>query len=94
MSREDDFNRITKGVPVHALERAFGYLTRGIDWRGTGRPAMRKCYSDGKPLYAKDGLTITPEQLESAITAERSGDRDQILSVIDQRNSAQGVSNV
>lgn len=61
-----DFNEITKGVPVHKLEAAFNTLTRGIDWRRSGKPSLRQFYSGEYTVFG-DGTKITGDQLCEAI---------------------------
>lgn len=49
-------------------------LTPGINWRRSGRPAMRKVYSGENQIYG-DGTKITAEQLRNALnTIEKHRD--------------------
>ncbi len=85
MSRADDFNKVTKGVPVRVLERAFNFLTPGIDWRGSGRPALRDFYT-GTHFLGKNGLGISAESVKLSIAAEQStlvAERSRLLALID-----------
>lgn len=91
MSRADDFNRITKGVPVRVLARAFNVLTPGLDWRGSGRPAIRDFYT-GADSLSKEGVNITASNLEASIAAEQATsvtERNRLLSLIDSGKAVQ-----
>lgn len=95
MSRADDFNRITKGVQPRVLARAFNVLTPGLDWRGSGRPAIRDFYT-GADSLSKERVNITAANLEASIAAEQATsvtERNRLLALIDQRDAAPEVGN-